>query len=167
MALHILFSSTHSPDSQQYFEIMTGKSTFFSTSGDQGARVKCCEVCEDSWEQKAQFSLVYILKYLLFEIHCEMQHTRLLRLLQKEFQHGIMSVQHFLESALFSTSRKKTTRTYLFQTANYTLFQFFSVRYSAFSVTTFSSTKVKIFDGYHVYLPKALHNLVWLLMQEI
>ena len=109
MALHILFSSTHSPDSQQYFEIVTGKSTFFSASGDQGARVKCCEVCEDSWEQKAQFSLVYILKYLLFEIHCEMQHTRLLRLLQKEFQHGIMSVQHFLESALFSTSRKKFT----------------------------------------------------------
>lgn len=108
MALHILFSSTHSPDSQQYFEIVTGKSTFFSASGDQGARVKCCEVCEDSWEQKAQFSLVYILKYLLFEIHCEMQHTRLLHLLQKEFQHGIMSVQHFLESALFSTSRKKT-----------------------------------------------------------
>ena len=109
MALHILFSSTHSPDSQQHFEIVTGKSTFFSASGDQGARVKCCEVCEDSWEQKAQFSLVYILKYLLFEIHCEMQHTRLLRLLQKEFQHGIMSVQHFLESALFSTSRKKFT----------------------------------------------------------
>ena len=109
MALHILFSSTHSPDSQQYFEIVTGKSTFFSASGDQGARVKCCEVCEDSWEQKAQFSLVYILKYLLFEIHCEMQHTRLLHLLQKEFQHGIMSVQHFLESALFSTSRKKFT----------------------------------------------------------
>ena len=30
--------------------------------------MKCCEVFEDSWEQKAQFSLVYILKYLLFSL---------------------------------------------------------------------------------------------------
>lgn len=58
---------------------VTGESTLLSASGGQGVGVEVCEVYKNSLKQKADFLLVYILKFLLFvylEIHDEMQHTR-------------------------------------------------------------------------------------------
>lgn len=46
---------------------VTGKSILLSASGDQGVGVECCEVFEkNSVKQKAEFSLVYTLKSILF-----------------------------------------------------------------------------------------------------
>lgn len=157
-----LSSPPFPPDPSQGWE--TGKSTLLLASGDQGVGVEVCEVCgKNSLEQRAAFCSLYIKVFYLFSLKfilmCNIQDIftyfrnsshigqcqcrtfcKVLTVVQAE---GTLQMQCLNKNLTIPTCQPH---------------ELLVLEWCIFSVLHHHAAKVKIFDGYHVYLPMSLHS---------